>query len=66
MNDYLDVMIEMRRLDRLYEIIDELQEINSILDEESEDTDDENQSQELPENGFTYPAKSKRNDPYSV
>ena len=42
MNDYLDVMIEMRKLDRLYEIIDELQEINSILDEESEDTDDEN------------------------
>lgn len=42
MNDYLDVMIEMRRLDRLCEIIDELQEINSILDEESEDTDDEN------------------------
>lgn len=42
MGDYLDVMIEMRRLDRLHEIIDELQEINSILDEESEDTDDEN------------------------
>lgn len=42
MNDYLDVMIEMRRLDRLCEIIDKLQEINSILDEESEDTDDEN------------------------
>ena len=70
MEELVELLESITDVENLLEIIECLQEINQELEEKlkkkREVYSNENQSQELPENGFTYPAKSKRNDPYSI